>query len=642
MINVPERIKAICRQDGIRKNFRVKFPNGEHADLTNANIEEESVTMTESLASSGFRFGMCEASSLEFNAEIERNIRGITIDAQIEIDISDESEDFISTYGHTSSDVDFPFYPISYGSYIVKTCTKQKNGLRRIQAYTQIIGDSQVTAEGTAEWVEYGLNPVEKAKMELEVLSAPYTMNLPQFVWSNLSKPGVVNAEKTEVPCTIEEVELPYQQQINLYWNRLDEQGIPETSYYAILFDKTELIEWEVPNSEDLYYAEFEGDWIMPVDLRTQLIESIESYTGHPITDFWIEDRKDLRGVYGGLYRLLSGKNSILCGALNFTAEIGDRISTHNMNAQYPVVYPHINLAAADARSLKESVSFQIGNEWTLSGTGVDRTITAEYENNIKIYKLEATFPTQTMSFPRTLASRAGRKTYYELDYEALFNEGVSVTKKDKEGNEQTIQYKFSYRDMMEAHAELQASFGTFWRRDNAYSFKPISGLNQLLPSNGLFPTNPLDEESQLYPHGANAYIPKALISEVEWDDTLTRPYASIVCTCTPSDATRETKISVQIETTDEPSAVYDLSDNYLISTFPETYAAIEDYMRTIGDALKGLRYMPASIEMQGLPYIEAGDWIEFDTIDGTMLTNVLRQTIKGVQNLRTTIESEG
>lgn len=72
MINVPERIKAIFKQDGIRKNFRVHFPNGEHPDLTNEHIDEESVTMTESLASRGFEFGMCEASTIEFSADWEQ------------------------------------------------------------------------------------------------------------------------------------------------------------------------------------------------------------------------------------------------------------------------------------------------------------------------------------------------------------------------------------------------------------------------------------------------------------------------------------------------------------------------------------------------------------------------------------------
>lgn len=86
---------------------------------------------------------------------------------------------------------------------------------------------------------------------------------------------------------------------------------------------------------------------------------------------------------------------------------------------------------------------------------------------------------------------------------------------------------------------------------------------------------------------------------------------------------------------------MYDLSDNYYIKTFPQLQSTIVGYMQTIANALRGMRYMPCDITLKGLPFIETGDWVEFETMDGTMITNVMSQTITGVQTLMTTIESE-
>lgn len=89
MLNIPSSVKALYQSDGVRKNFRVHFPNGEFADITNDNVVQESLHFTESLCSqSVFKFGLAEASVLEFETVGVGNIYGMVIDASIEIDCS--------------------------------------------------------------------------------------------------------------------------------------------------------------------------------------------------------------------------------------------------------------------------------------------------------------------------------------------------------------------------------------------------------------------------------------------------------------------------------------------------------------------------------------------------------------------------
>ena len=46
MLNIPESVKNLFKTDGVRKNFRVRFPDGELPDITNSSIVQESVRFT--------------------------------------------------------------------------------------------------------------------------------------------------------------------------------------------------------------------------------------------------------------------------------------------------------------------------------------------------------------------------------------------------------------------------------------------------------------------------------------------------------------------------------------------------------------------------------------------------------------------
>lgn len=150
MLNIPESIKTLFKTDGVFKNFRVHFPNGEHADLTNSDIVSESVQFTESICSKEvFQFGLSERPSVEFECVNVPNIYGVTIECGIEIDTSSLTAQEIAdiqsgTYDgslvlESDSDIGFGYYHIPYGTFIIENCPRSQGAMwkRRVTAYSK-------------------------------------------------------------------------------------------------------------------------------------------------------------------------------------------------------------------------------------------------------------------------------------------------------------------------------------------------------------------------------------------------------------------------------------------------------------------------------------------------------------------------
>lgn len=144
MLTIPSTVQALFKTDGVYKNFRVHFPNGEFPDITNDNVVQESVKFTESLCSqSTFKFGLAEASVLEFETVGIGNMYGMTIEAGIEIDCSslsaaEKTAIASGTWDGTWDSVNEMFY-IPYGTFRVESCPRDHQSMahRQVTAYTE-------------------------------------------------------------------------------------------------------------------------------------------------------------------------------------------------------------------------------------------------------------------------------------------------------------------------------------------------------------------------------------------------------------------------------------------------------------------------------------------------------------------------
>lgn len=159
MLNIPEEVKNLFRQGNITKNFRIHFPNGERADLTNDDLVSESVQFTESLCSQeSLKFGLCEASVLEFETIDVENITGCVIEASIEIAVSGTEAEALD--GTVTWEDGRKAYPVPLGRFTVDSAKRQKNLHRRnVTAYDALYSgnlDKDLSDLGITRPNEYG------------------------------------------------------------------------------------------------------------------------------------------------------------------------------------------------------------------------------------------------------------------------------------------------------------------------------------------------------------------------------------------------------------------------------------------------------------------------------------------------------
>lgn len=177
MLNIPEEIKDLLKQDSVYKNFRVHFPNGERADITNENIVSESVNLQESICSQQtLMFNTCETPMIEFETIGVENIKGKTIECSLEIECHSTVEGAVQR-----ADLDNKWvYPIPYGKFVISSCKKKADMTHR-----QVIAYNYISYLG-------GMNPLEKVKMDKALsIDRGYNTTLYHFLIAN----GYVNPD---------------------------------------------------------------------------------------------------------------------------------------------------------------------------------------------------------------------------------------------------------------------------------------------------------------------------------------------------------------------------------------------------------------------------------------------------------------
>ncbi len=193
MIDIPDSVKQLFKQDSISKNFRVHFVHGEHRDLVNADFVSESVSFTESAMSSDtLKFGLCESGSIEFRTYFNENIKDLLIFCSIEIDISSLSQSEIEEYGQTSSDVPYPFYSVPYGYFVVDSCERMSD-IYSVVAYNDKTDRTKISRvfqspAAITKLLKWGRQYAYQADAEEKIMTFPITSVVQSCLTHNLSE----------------------------------------------------------------------------------------------------------------------------------------------------------------------------------------------------------------------------------------------------------------------------------------------------------------------------------------------------------------------------------------------------------------------------------------------------------------------
>lgn len=186
MLNIPESVKTLYKADGIRKNFRCHFPNGELPDITNADIVQESVQFQESVCSQDvFKFGTSEASVIEFETVGVANMYGMKIECSSEIDCSSltaaqiaeiEAGTWDGEYvSLADSDIGFSFFRVPYGVFTVDSCPRD----HQTMTHRRVTGYSASDA--------FKISPFERAKLAAYIPDIPsYSESVDNLVYANI------------------------------------------------------------------------------------------------------------------------------------------------------------------------------------------------------------------------------------------------------------------------------------------------------------------------------------------------------------------------------------------------------------------------------------------------------------------------
>lgn len=679
MLNIPEKVKTLFREDSIRKKLRIHFPNGEREDITNPNILSESFSFTESLCSqSTLKFGLCEASEIQFTTVGIGNIKGCEIEASIALDM-----------------------PARYGNLI--------NGSDK----TVIIDSSELM--GTGYYMNAPVYAGEKIK-----LSFDYSVEAPEGVQKTLELYG----EKPIVTISFSKTNGSYSiDRLNALHDFANKGTEIKASVYNELYPVTIsnfAIELEEPLTEE--------DLIIPIgkftvdtcqkqpDMRFRKVVAYDKAAEFDKLSV-IEDRKKYfmerkSAIHSfDVYKFLISNYNI-----HDSLQIGEEIewegySTTLQNGMGVVIGVTLNCKQKIFRSKDElSKLYYLENDYVSSGavSGFKDALNHFIDTYEKIYALNYT--TNRENYVNSLTRDACPTVYlpnigyihitddskyiypyvnYAFDFDCDENmewiylpsiyipvsANFSIITSNDDGSHQTAVYetyvikeeipklyevdtsdKFSIeylpreigqdidaKSILEGYTELIGEFGKSGRNGEF-------GFLKIYPDFGLYPSDDLYPDDDLYPAGAAADIIEksdCKIGSPWYDDSYTKPYDRVSVTYTDTDGNSKYayKNIADTEADDYNPGdyqTYSLSDNYLIKNCTFTAEQITQILATVAENIEYVQYLPADIDSRGLPWIEAGDVVSVVTDDGGFETIVLQRTLSGIQALTDNFESRG
>lgn len=185
---------------------------------------------------------------------------------------------------------------------------------------------------------------------------------------------------------------------------------------------------------------------------------------------------------------------------------------------------------------------------------------------------------------------------------------------------------------------------GCFFRLDRLY------GLPEFVypTKGGLYPSNTLFPADDLYPRsGTDSVFPMGKYISIIAENYEVKNYGRIQILKNIKSSKTQSVVEWQYEgDSDEPST-YIIDDNifYCAEEMEYDYDGMPEVakmLKNMWNVVSNLGYVPNVTEALGAPWLECGDRVGLLTYNGGFESFIFRRTLKGIQNLRDTYESEG
>lgn len=182
--------------------------------------------------------------------------------------------------------------------------------------------------------------------------------------------------------------------------------------------------------------------------------------------------------------------------------------------------------------------------------------------------------------------------------------------------------------DMLKYICELNAGFGKI-NRDG--KFEVIQ-----LTSAGLYPEETLYPSEDLYPEESNYELLSAEENEANYISVAYEEYETEAIT----------GVIVKSNSDDVGQVVGTKDNAYILTGNPLIYNKTSEDLTKIGQnifaKIKGITYRPNTTTLEGLPYLETGDYYILTKNNDDVSSPIFTRTLVGVQALKDTFESKG
>lgn len=237
----------------------------------------------------------------------------------------------------------------------------------------------------------------------------------------------------------------------------------------------------------------------------------------------------------------------------------------------------------------------------------------------------------------KTTTKRIYAKTTLKKLRESLLNYlNISFIEQDLINDDVTIERTFDTSDtgeiigtdILKYICELNAGFGKI-NRDGKFEVVQLT-------SAGLYPEETLYPSEDLYPEESNYELLSAEENEANYISVAYEEYETEAITGV-----------IVKSNSDNVGQVVGTKDNaYMLTGNPLIYNKTSEDLTKIGQnifaKIKGITYRPNTTTLEGLPYLETGDYYILTKNNDDVGSPIFTRTLAGVQALKDTFESKG
>lgn len=612
MLNIPEQVKSLFNRDDIRKNIRITFPQSGRPDITNDNIVAESLSFSESVCSqSTFRYGLAESSVIEFETVGVANMLGETIEAYIEIDATTLPAEMQTS----RDDLTFPVYPVPLGRFVVTACPRNHEAMahRKATAYSRLNADEALVDGALFRTVKHPIPAPRDVSCEVAITYdrlpeafgykaadetfTPYLTDTTGWVGNSNDRGGlrlrrdgveyvfyIQGSSSTLSPIGFRFISLGIAStQAALFSSK----ALPKQAFFSAEFPKPDAVNIET-------IAQQAGASFWNYYKRQNPVLKRSPSDPNPITATEADFIEGFKNVLTSEAFMPSLEIEIVPNAGGVTSDV--------YNGPMTNAYPE-SMPLPTCRGNKYTLYYYFRARYGLtlsanvSGWSPILAVTPEFQSEHPT--LEATlyaalpqvepYNAYTIKIP---TADTGEKLLPSRDTSITFDQQIMQV-------------------LAGASLEMSGAFGCF-TRDTGAKYQKLLTVEPAMR------------------------LERGQYSSAWWDEFDLAPVGAVAYKIGSNDNAYQFG---------EGTSVYDLSYAKVFETMGITSAATINELldKALVPELQKLMYTPVEIDAHGLPYLEAGDCIELEADDGTIIkTYVLERKLTGIQNLRDQITADG